>query len=141
MSIFKKVSQGLGGFFKTKDNLDALAILFEPKGTRVVEGKFGASDAVSADITIFNTKAQLAGEEEPVVMLNATITDTCPVRDLSAVIGEAALCTAGTVPNKHGGQPIAVINDVTDPATIEAVEEYVKKRQAKIEEETPEWMK
>lgn len=147
MSKFKKVSKTLGGFFNTKEHTKALAVLFEPKRSRFTENNFTKQQdrlTIDGDITIFNSKEQLSGEEPPVVMENAAVNDTLVARDLEDALGEMVLATCATAPNKKGPHPLAVIRDVTDPATIEAVEAYLEKRDAEIAaqlEDIPDFMK
>lgn len=140
MSMFKKVGNSMGGFFNTKEHTDALAVLFEPKRKRMVPSKYknaATGDftklAVDCDITIFTTKEQLLGKAEPVVMEGATCTDTSPAKALAEAIDEMVLSKCATVPNKNGGNPIPVIDDITDAAIIQAVEQYVTSRDAALE--------
>jgi len=152
MSMFRKVGMSLGGFFNVKDHTDAIAVLFEPKRSRTVPSKYKNAEtgeftklAIDCDITIFDTKEQLLGKKEPTILEGATCTDTSPAKALAQAIDEKVLSKCTTVPNKNGGNPIPVIDDITDSAIIQAVEEYVNKRDAELEkalaEDLPDFMK
>lgn len=131
MSMFKQVQTSLGGRFKATDpeNLSAAAVLVEPhKVIDIPKQNGGSFEAIEADWTVFQGPEQLRGEVEPVVHAKASSGGAVIVRSLRDLIGEMTLVTFRTVPNRQGGNPIPVVDNVTDPQIIEAVEAYVKRR-------------
>ena len=131
-----KTSDFVGGaYFKPAENMNALALLIEPKSiTRDVpntyNGKSSVRDEVLCDISIFaNTDALRNGEPSEVIMaakvVHGMLTDT-----LSKIMGEATIATIAKIPTQKGAG--YVFRDASPEATA-AVTAYYDKRNAALE--------
>ena len=131
-----KTSDFVGGaYFKPLENMNALALLIEPKSiTRDVPNTYQnvtkMRDEVVADVSIFdNTDALRAGEPTEVIkaakFVHGMLTDT-----LSKIMGEATIATIVKIPTKGGSG--YVFRDASPEATA-AVTAYYDKRNAALE--------
>jgi len=128
---FADIATGAGSFFKTADNLDAVAILVDVKRLEPQRpGKFGPKDAIHGDIHIFKDAASLdAGTPE--VLQGAIINQAPLVRDLADIVGQATVVKLEMTHFKNVGKDVAVFRTV-DPLTKGKVVEYAKALQEKV---------
>ncbi|MFI7315495.1 hypothetical protein [Streptomyces venezuelae] len=124
--------QANGGWFKPKDNVDAVAILVEVKAyDRQRPTPNGPKDSALCDISVWKSREQLGGAPE--VNCGQRIEQTVLARDLETVVGQAVLVTVDQVPSKKpGGNPAWIWKPVTDPEIISAVVAYGEKRDAAV---------
>ncbi|MFC9736655.1 hypothetical protein ACFVKC_01900 [Streptomyces noursei] len=123
-----------GGWFKPKDNADAVAILLEVKQfDRQRPTPNGPKDSVLADVTVFKTHEALA-KQAPEVSKGQRIEQTVLARDLETVVGGAVLVTVTQVPpSKPGAHPAWVWKQVTDMGIRKQVIAYAEQRDAAIQ--------
>lgn len=102
-----------GSYFKTKDNLTALAVLFEPKSINFdVPGKFGVSNEVVADVAIFKTQADLDSGVPSEIHTGMTVSTGTLVKALSKIIGGATVTRLSQEPMKNGNGTYYALNPV-----------------------------
>lgn len=120
---FADIATGAGSFFKTVDNMDAVAILVDVKRLEPQRpGKFGPKDAIHADVHIFKDAASLeAGTPE--VLQGAIINQAPLVRDLANIVGQATVVKLEMTFFKNLGKDVAVFRQV-DAATKQKVIAY-----------------
>lgn len=131
MSIELVGSLGAGGsFFNPDENKDAVAILLEVKSfdAQVGGGQYGPRDRVTADVTIFDTAADIASGNAKIIK-GVYINQTYLARDLKPVVGKAAVQKLDKTPTK--GNPAWVWRDV-DASVLQAVAAYLEKREAAV---------
>ncbi|GGU77330.1 hypothetical protein GCM10010211_49060 [Streptomyces albospinus] len=123
-----------GGWFKPKDNADAVAILLEVKQfDRQRPTPNGPKDSVLADVTVFQTHDALS-RQAPEVSKGQRIEQTVLARDLETVVGGAVLVTVTQVPpSKPGAHPAWVWKQVTDMGIRNQVVAYAEQRDAAIQ--------
>ncbi|WP_438470811.1 hypothetical protein [Streptomyces asiaticus] len=123
-----------GGWFKPKDNVNAVAILLEVHSfERQRPTPNGPKDSILADVTVFQDAAALAAGT-PQVTKGQRIEQTILARDLETIVGGATIVTLAQVPpTKPGANPAWVWRPVTDAAVRNAVVEYANKREAQAE--------
>ncbi|MEU5427596.1 hypothetical protein AB0H73_18605 [Streptomyces olivoreticuli] len=123
-----------GGWFKPKDNLDAVAILLEVKDyERQRPTPMGPKDSAVADVTIFRSREQLE-KLSPEVFKGQRIEQTVLAKDLESVVGGAVLVTVAQVPpSKPGGYPAWVWRQVSDPLVVQKVMTYADQRDAAVQ--------
>ncbi|MEU0343318.1 hypothetical protein ABZ092_31285 [Streptomyces bobili] len=123
-----------GGWFKPKDNLDAVAILLEVhQFERQRPTPNGPKDSVLADVTVFKDVASLAAGT-PEVTKGQRIEQTILARDLETIVGGATIVTLAQIPpKKPGAHPAWVWRPLTDAAARKAVIEYASKRDQEAE--------
>lgn len=124
-----------GGWFKPKDNLNAVAILLEVhQFERQRPTPNGPKDSVLADVTIFQDGSALqAGTPE--VTKGQRIEQTILARDLETIVGGATIVRLEQVPpKKPGAHPAWVWRPVTDASVRNAVVAYAEKREKAAEE-------
>jgi hypothetical protein len=123
-----------GGWFKPKDNINAVAILLEVhQFERQRPTPNGPKDSVLADVTIFQDVASLQAGT-PQVTKGQRIEQTILARDLETIVGGATIVRLEQVPpTKPGAHPAWVWRPVTDAAVRKAVVEYASKREAEAE--------
>ncbi|MGI5530134.1 hypothetical protein ACQEVX_22925 [Streptomyces syringium] len=123
-----------GGWFKPKDNLDAVAILLEVKDfERQRPTPMGPKDSVVADVTTFRSREQLE-KLAPEVTRGQRIEQTVLAKDLESVVGGAVLVTVAQVPpSKPGGYPAWVWKQVTDTGVRSQVLAYADQRDAALQ--------
>ncbi|MEU1309142.1 hypothetical protein ABZ419_09630 [Streptomyces cinnamoneus] len=123
-----------GGWFKPKDNLDAVAILLEVHDfERQRPTPMGPKDSAVADVTIFKSHEQL-DKLAPEVTKGQRIEQTVLSKDLEGVVGGAVLVTVTQVPpSKPGGYPAWVWKQVADPGIRNQVLKYADQRNAALQ--------
>ncbi|MFF8845483.1 hypothetical protein ACF08N_22615 [Streptomyces sp. NPDC015127] len=123
-----------GGWFKPKDNVNAVAILLEVHSfERQRPTPNGPKDSVLADVTVFQDAASLAAGT-PQVTKGQRIEQTILARDLETIVGGATIVQLTQVPpKKPGAHPAWVWRPITDAAVRTAVVEYANKREAEAE--------
>ncbi|MDX3525057.1 hypothetical protein P1P75_00955 [Streptomyces sp. ID05-39B] len=123
-----------GGWFKPKDNLNAVAILLEVhsyESQRPTPN--GPKNSVLADVTIFQDAASLAAGT-PQVTKGQRIEQTILARDLETIVGGATIVSLAQVPpTKPGAHPAWVWRPITDAAVRNAVIAYAAKREEAAE--------
>ncbi|QDP44238.1 hypothetical protein KGG70_gp46 [Streptomyces phage Celia] len=124
-----------GGWFKPKDNKDAVAILIEVKSfDRQRPTPNGPKDSVLADISVFPTQEAL-NNGTPTVAQGQRIEQTVLARDLETLVGGATIVTLDQVPaKKPGAYPAWVWRAVTDQAKVKQVVAYAEQRDAAVEQ-------
>ncbi|MFF4528202.1 hypothetical protein ACFY1P_02920 [Streptomyces sp. NPDC001407] len=122
-----------GGWFKPKDNLDALAILVEVNSyDRQRPTPNGPKDSALCDITVFKTREQLDALN-PEINKGTRVEQTLLARDLETVVGGATIVSLAQVPAKRpGGHPAWVWRPVADASVRQAVIDYATKREAAV---------
>lgn len=119
-----------GGWFKPKDNADALALLIEVKSFEQQRPTpNGPKDSALVDLTIFATEAELDGGE-PTVVKGCRIEQTVLAKDLMSLVGAATIVKLG----QHQGKspnPAWVWRQV-DAATKAKVIAYADRREAEL---------
>jgi hypothetical protein len=84
--------QSGGTFFKPEDHKNDIAILIEPKRLEADRpSKFGAKDAIHADLTVFKTQADLDAGTPSEVLKGCIIQSVYLVSDITALIGKATV--------------------------------------------------
>ncbi|MEU0674451.1 hypothetical protein ABZ330_16425 [Streptomyces sp. NPDC006172] len=123
-----------GGWFKPKDNVNAVAILLEVHSfERQRPTPNGPKDSILADVTIFQDAASLQAGT-PQVTKGQRIEQTILARDLETIVGGATIVTLAQVPpKKPGAHPAWVWRPITDAAVRNAVVDYATKREAQAE--------
>ncbi|MFE4451402.1 hypothetical protein [Streptomyces sp. NPDC056796] len=123
-----------GGWFKPKDNVNAVAILIEVHSyDRQRPTPNGPKDSVLADVTVFMDAASLAAGT-PQIAKGQRIEQTILARDLETIVGGATIVSLDQVPpKKPGAHPAWVWRPVTDAAARTAVVEYANKREQEVE--------
>ncbi|MGW3658583.1 hypothetical protein ACWD6R_24090 [Streptomyces sp. NPDC005151] len=123
-----------GGWFKPKDNVNAVAILIEVHSyDRQRPTPNGPKDSALADITVFQDAASLTAGS-PQATKGQRIEQTILARDLETIVGGATIVTLAQVPpKKPGADPAWVWRPLTDAAARTAVIEYANKREAEAE--------
>ncbi|ATW61310.1 hypothetical protein SEA_ALSABER_35 [Streptomyces phage Alsaber] len=121
-----------GGWFKPKDNVDAVAILIEVKQfDRQRPTPNGPKDSVLADVSVFKTQADLdAGRPE--IAKGQRIEQTVLARDLEAIVGGATIVTLAQIPAKKPGAYPAWVWRQAERAAQQKVIEYATKREAEV---------
>ncbi|AXQ62359.1 hypothetical protein SEA_TINABELCHER_34 [Streptomyces phage TinaBelcher] len=123
-----------GGWFKPKDNINAVAILLEVhQFERQRPTPNGPKDSVLADVTIFQDAASLQAGT-PQVTKGQRIEQTILARDLETIVGGATIVRLEQVPpKKPGAHPAWVWRPITDAAVRNAVIGYAEKREKEAE--------
>ncbi|GGU41333.1 hypothetical protein GCM10010211_00360 [Streptomyces albospinus] len=122
-----------GGWFKPKDNVDAIAILVEVNSfDRQRPTPNGPKDSALCDISVFKSREQLAALS-PEITKGTRVEQTLLARDLETVIGGATIVTVTQVPPKRpGAHPAWVWRPVADASVRQAVIDYATKREAAV---------
>ncbi|MFJ3775207.1 hypothetical protein ACIPX0_26275 [Streptomyces sp. NPDC090075] len=123
-----------GGWFKPKDNVNAVAILLEVhQFERQRPTPNGPKDSVLADVTIFEDGGALAAGT-PQVTKGQRIEQTILARDLETIVGGATIVRLEQVPpKKPGAHPAWVWRPISDASVRTAVVQYANKREAEAE--------
>ncbi|MFE9924248.1 hypothetical protein ACFYQA_22500 [Streptomyces sp. NPDC005774] len=123
-----------GGWFKPKDNLNAVAILIEVHSfDRQRPTPNGPKDSILADVTVFQDAASLAAGT-PQVTKGQRIEQTILARDLETIVGGATIVTLDQVPpKKPGAHPAWVWRPLNDADARTKVIAYANDREAKAE--------
>ncbi|WP_436739908.1 hypothetical protein [Streptomyces sp. BBFR102] len=123
-----------GGWFKPKDNVNAVAILIEVHSfDRQRPTPNGPKDSVLADVTVFQDATSLAAGT-PQVSKGQRIEQTILARDLETIVGGATIVKLDQVPpKKPGAHPAWVWRPLTDAAVRKAVIDYAGKRDEEAE--------
>lgn len=109
-------------------HLEAHLVIFEPKGVRTgVKTKFGASDFTDADITVFDTKAELESMAPGAIYKNAGLGGALG-RSLAAKVGRVAVGVLAKVPSDKGNDA-KVLNATTNDRVAGAIR-YLQKRES-----------
>lgn len=124
---------GGGNFFKPADLSSAVAILFEPKKvlesvTHTYQGKVtGVYDDIVVDMSIFTNQRDIDNATPSQVMKAVQVDKQGVTERLKAALGGAMLARLTKVSTKSGNTAW-VLDDVTDPAVVEAVTNYYTAR-------------
>ncbi|WJN62577.1 hypothetical protein [Streptomyces phage phiScoe1] len=123
-----------GGWFKPKDNINAVAILIEVhQFERQRPTPNGPKDSVLADVTVFPDAGSLQAGT-PQVAKGQRIEQTILARDLETIVGGATIVRLEQVPpKKPGAHPAWVWRPVTDAAVRNGVVAYADKREKEAE--------
>ncbi|AWY07600.1 hypothetical protein SEA_YOSIF_36 [Streptomyces phage Yosif] len=123
-----------GGWFKPKDNVDAVAILIEVKSfDRQRPTPNGPKDSVLADVSVFKTAADLAAGR-PEIAKGQRIEQTVLARDLESIVGGATIVTLAQIPaKKPGAYPAWVWRPVADASVRQGVIDYATKREQEVQ--------
>lgn len=144
----KTQTKGGGSFFKAKDYVTAEAVLIEVIDYRADQPNVtfgGTRDEVVADLTIFPTADSFTGTPEPVILKRAVLTGRGVTDDLKGEVGSQIAYKLAIQPAKQAGrQPFPVWREL-DVAVVEKVEEYLKVRDAAVQQaleaDLPDYMK
>lgn len=121
---------GADGFFKTEPHENAVAFLIEPKRFEHQRpGSFGPKDTIDADVTVFDTQADLDAGVPSVIKKGIAIQQTILARDLKDLVGAATITKLGKA-NPTPGKNAAWVWRPVDDATKAKVIAYATKREA-----------
>lgn len=144
---------GLAGseFFKPKEHANAAAILIEVKRTEaqvMVPGhpEWGPKDYVHADISVFNTEAEVQNKVPNHVFLNGRIEGNLAASMLRGGYGPGDVDVARISQRDTNKGNAAWIWVEISPANQAFVAEYLSERDASVasalaDDDTPDWMK
>ncbi|WP_327292425.1 hypothetical protein [Streptomyces sp. NBC_01198] len=118
-----------GGWFKPKENRDAVAVLIEVNQFDLQRPTpNGPKDSALCDVTVFKSAETLAAGT-PEVAKGQRIEQTVLARDLKDMVGAAVIVTLDQIPpSKPGQQPAWVWRTVHDAAIVQQVVDYANKR-------------
>ncbi|AWN07402.1 hypothetical protein SEA_MANEEKUL_33 [Streptomyces phage Maneekul] len=130
---FIDIPQQGGGWFKPKDNVNAVAILLEVHSfDRQRPTPNGPKDSVLADVTIFSSAADLEAGTPSSIAKGQRIEQTVLARDLEAIVGGATIVTLDQIPAKKPGAYPAWVWRQADNASKQKVVAYATKREAEV---------
>ncbi|MGW3323864.1 hypothetical protein [Streptomyces virginiae] len=123
-----------GGWFKPKDNVNAVAILVEVhQFERQRPTQNGPKDSILADVTVFQDAGSLQSGS-PQVTKGQRIEQTILARDLETIVGGATIVRLEQVPpSKPGAHPAWVWRPITDATVRTAVIAYAENREKAAE--------
>lgn len=125
--------QTSGGFFKPEDYKDAVAILVEVnRFEHQRPGKFGPKDTIHADVSVFNSAADVEAGK-PVILKGTLIQTTILARDLTGLVGSATIVRLDKAKSTTAGRQDAWVWRPVDADVKAKVIEYAEKREAEIQ--------
>ncbi|MFI5863579.1 hypothetical protein [Streptomyces sp. NPDC051546] len=132
--VLKEIPVQGGGWFKPKDNVNAVAILVEVhQYERQRPTPNGPKDSVLTDVSVFMDTASLQAGT-PQVTKGQRIEQTILARDLETIVGGATIVRLEQVPpKKPGAHPAWVWRPITDAAIRNAVIAYAENREKAAE--------
>lgn len=146
MGFDKRVPRTGNDFFKYEPHKDAYALLIEiNKIERDSPNNFGEKkDAAFADVTVFETEAELAEGAEPKVYRNARLDAAYVARELIKIYEDDTTETVRVLAQwkgtKPGAKPAWVLR-FPEEAVREAVIEWYERREAARAEEVPDFLR
>lgn len=101
------VTEKRGSYFKTKEYMNAIALIVEPKSIErdvpnEFRGEHRTRDEVLADITVFGTEESLTKGDPTEVLNNTIVTPGSLTREMGSAIGAVLLCNIRPAPNGTG---------------------------------------
>ncbi|AKY03343.1 hypothetical protein FDI80_gp33 [Streptomyces phage Aaronocolus] len=130
---FIDIPQQGGGWFKPKDNKDAVAILLEVHSfDRQRPTPNGPKDSALADVTIFKTMEELEAGTPSSIAKGQRIEQTVLARDLEAIVGGATIVTLDQIPAKKPGAYPAWVWRQADGGVKAKIVAYATKREAEV---------
>lgn len=132
--VLKEIPVQGGGWFKPKDNVNAVAILVEVhQFERQRPTQNGPKDSILADVTVFPDAGSLQAGS-PQVTKGQRIEQTILARDLETIVGGATIVRLEQVPpTKPGAHPAWVWRPITDASVRNAVIAYAENREKAAE--------
>lgn len=115
-----------GELFRPKEHADAIAIVMHRIQAAEYRPKGQCFETAICDIAVFNTAAQLSGQDQPVVQRNATVTGKAFMSAIVRCPDDGWLVVA---PRPAQGANGAYLTPqvVRDPATLDAIQAWIAK--------------